>query len=203
MTPLGSLGSKTSTQTYINRFSFKKKGYTFRGRQLWQNCVRLLFEKRSTPKGSKFFSFLLDPLFKKDLLSVIWSCSTMYLPLFRQTDRPEQTEQSQIRCHRMQCLIRVHTVTNTAVSGQITRAQLFKTNDVVSLRFVKIYIEWYANILKFFAEKNVSNFCSAKATHIFSTKNIRILCIGSAKTVNEMTLNDVVKLTMLWTTGPR
>ena len=49
----------------------------------------------------------------------------------------------------------------------------------------------------------MSSFCSAKATHIFSAKNIRILCIGSAKTVNEMTLNDVVKLMTLWTTGPR
>ena len=46
-------------------------------------------------------------------------------------------------------------------------------------------------------KKNVSSFCSAKATHIFSAKNIRILYIESAKTVNEMTL------TTLWTTGPR
>ena len=45
--------------------------------------------------------------------------------------------------------------------------------------------------------------CSAKATHIFSAKNIRILYIESAKIVNEMTLNKVVKLTMLSTTGPR
>ena len=44
-------------------------------------------------------------------------------------------------------------------------------------------------MLKLFAEKKVSSFCSAKATHIFSAKNIRILCIESAKTVNEMTLN--------------
>ena len=57
-------------------------------------------------------------------------------------------------------------------------------------------------MLKFFAEKNVSSFCSAKATHIFSAKNIRILCIESAKTVNEMTLNELVKLMTLWTTGP-
>ena len=57
-------------------------------------------------------------------------------------------------------------------------------------------------MLKFFAEKNVSSFCSAKATHIFSAKNIRILYIESAKTVNEMTLNKLVKLTTLWTTGP-
>ena len=40
-------------------------------------------------------------------------------------------------------------------------------------------------MLKFFAEKNVSSFCSA------------ILYIESAKTVNEMTLNELVKLTTL------
>ena len=57
----------------------------------------------------------------------------------------------------------------------------------------------YAEI---FCWKNVSSFCSAKATHIFSAKNIRILYIKSAKTVNEMTLNELVKLTTLWTTGP-
>ena len=45
--------------------------------------------------------------------------------------------------------------------------------------------------------KNVNSFCSAKAAHIFSAKNIRILCIESAITVNEMTLNELVKLTML------
>ena len=50
--------------------------------------------------------------------------------------------------------------------------------------------------------KNVSSFCIAKATHIFSAKNIGILYIESAKTVNEMTLNELVKLTTLWTTGP-
>ena len=54
-----------------------------------------------------------------------------------------------------------------------------------------------------FLLKNVSSFCSAKATHIFSESNIRILYIESAETVNEMTLNELVKLTTLWTTGPR
>ena len=48
----------------------------------------------------------------------------------------------------------------------------------------------------------MSSFCSAKATHISSAKNIRILYIESAKTVNEMTLNELVKLTTLRTTGP-
>ena len=60
-------------------------------------------------------------------------------------------------------------------------------------------IHKYAEI---FCWKNVSIFCSAKATHIFSAKNIRILYIESTKTVNEMTLNELVKLTTLWTTGP-
>ena len=55
-------------------------------------------------------------------------------------------------------------------------------------------IRKYAEI---FCWKNVSSFCSAKATIIFSAKNIRILYIESAKTVNKMTL----KQTMLWTTG--
>ena len=60
-------------------------------------------------------------------------------------------------------------------------------------------IRKYAEI---FCWKNVSSFCNAKATHIFSAKNIRILYIDCAKTVNEMTLNELVKLTTLWTTGP-
>ena len=47
-----------------------------------------------------------------------------------------------------------------------------------------------------------SMFLSRKATHIFSAKNIRLLYIESTKTVNEMTLNKLVKLTTLWTTGP-
>ena len=59
-------------------------------------------------------------------------------------------------------------------------------------------IRKYAEI---FCWKNVSSF--AKATHNFSAKHIRILYIESAKTVNEMTLNELVKLTTLWTTGPR
>ena len=36
-----------------------------------------------------------------------------------------------------------------------------------------------------------------KLLTFFSAKNIRILYIESAKTVNEMTLNEIVKLTTL------
>ena len=35
------------------------------------------------------------------------------------------------------------------------------------------------------------------ATHIFSAKNIRIVYIEYPKTVNEMTLNELIKLTTL------
>ena len=52
-------------------------------------------------------------------------------------------------------------------------------------------------MLKFFAEKMWVAFA------VFLAKNIRILCIEPAKTVNEMTLNKLVKLTTLWITGPR
>ena len=45
-------------------------------------------------------------------------------------------------------------------------------------------------------------FLQCKSYSHFFSKNVRILCIESAKTVNEMTLNELVKLTTLWTTGP-
>ena len=58
-------------------------------------------------------------------------------------------------------------------------------------------------MLKFFAEKMWVAFAVQKLLTFFQQKNIRILYIESAKIVNEMTLNELVKLTMLWTTGPR
>ena len=57
--------------------------------------------------------------------------------------------------------------------------------------------------LKFFAEKMWVAFAVQKLLTFFSAKNIRTLYIESAKTVNEMTLNELVKLMTLWTTGPR
>ena len=57
-------------------------------------------------------------------------------------------------------------------------------------------------MLKFFAEKMWVAFAVQKLLTFFSAKNIKILYIESAKTVNEMTLNELVKLTTLWTTGP-
>ena len=46
-------------------------------------------------------------------------------------------------------------------------------------------------------KKNARNRMCAKATEIFSAKNIRILYIESAKTVNKMTLNKLIKLMTL------
>ena len=46
-------------------------------------------------------------------------------------------------------------------------------------------------------------FAVQKLLTFFQQKNFRILYIESAKTVNEITLNEFVKLTTLWTTGPR
>ena len=57
-------------------------------------------------------------------------------------------------------------------------------------------------MLKFFAEKMWVAFALQKLLTFFSAKNIRILYIESAKTVNEMTLNELVKLMTLWTTEP-
>ena len=59
-------------------------------------------------------------------------------------------------------------------------------------------IHKYAEI---FCWKNVSSFCSAKATHIFSAKNIIILLIEAAKTVNDALNNWAlisIRIDILW-----
>ena len=45
-----------------------------------------------------------------------------------------------------------------------------KLNEVVSYHDVKISILKYGKCFDIFAEKNVSSFCIAKATHIFAAK---------------------------------
>ena len=54
-----------------------------------------------------------------------------------------------------------------------------------------------------FAEKNVSSFCICQNySHLFSKNNCE-LDIVLTRLVNILTFNELVKLTMLWTTGPR
>ena len=67
----------------------------------------------------------------------------------------------------------------------------------VSLKFFIFKYGIWANI---FAEKMRVAF--VKATHIFSAK-IHVNYIVPTRTVNFFTTNELVKLTMLWTTGPR
>ena len=56
-------------------------------------------------------------------------------------------------------------------------------------------------MLKFFAEKkNVSSFCSAKATHIFQQKILEYCVLNLLKQLTEWPLTS--SLTTLWTTGP-
>ena len=43
----------------------------------------------------------------------------------------------------------------------------------------------------------------AKAFHVFSTKNISVFGYKVVKHLTSWPLNELVKLTMLWTTGPR
>ena len=56
----------------------------------------------------------------------------------------------------------------------------------------------HANI---FAEKMWAAFANAKATHIFQQKTCE-LDILLTRTVDILITNELVKLTMLWTTGP-
>ena len=81
------------------------------------------------------------------------------------------------------------------------RAQLFKTKYAISLCIVKTLIIKYGKYANIFAEKMWVAF--AKATRIFFSKNICELNIVLTRTVNILTTNQLIKLTMLWTTGPR
>ena len=54
----------------------------------------------------------------------------------------------------------------------------------------------------FLVEKIVRSFCTAKASVIFSTKNISVLGYKVIKHLTSWPLNELVKLTMLWTTRP-
>ena len=83
-----------------------------------------------------------------------------------------------------------------------SRAQLFKTNDVVSYVSLKLWSLNVAYTLIFLLE-NVSSFCICKSYSYFFSQNTCELDSVHTRTVNILTTNELVKLTMLWTTGPR
>ena len=59
-----------------------------------------------------------------------------------------------------------------------------------------------AYTLIFLLKKMWVAFAFAKATHIFLQQNTWELDIVLTRTVNILTSDELVKLTMLWTTGP-
>ena len=59
-----------------------------------------------------------------------------------------------------------------------------------------------AYMLLFLLKKMLVAFAFAKATHIFFSKNTCELDIVLTRKVNILTTNELVKLTMLRTTGP-
>ena len=69
----------------------------------------------------------------------------------------------------------------------------------ISLKF-QMFI---SKICQYFYWKNMRSFCIAKASLIFATKNIRLFIYKVVKHFTSWPLNELVKLTMLWTTGPR
>ena len=68
-----------------------------------------------------------------------------------------------------------------------------------SLRVISLTVlaDSIYTILKFFAEKNVSSFCTAKATHIFFSKNFQHICISLDVNFNKSLTNDIVSFEQL------
>ena len=58
-------------------------------------------------------------------------------------------------------------------------------------------------IVIFLLKKNVSSFCICKSYSHFFSQNTGVLDIVFTRSVNILTTNELVKLTMPWTTGPR
>ena len=87
---------------------------------------------------------------------------------------------------------------NTGTSGP-SCSKLTMSLVNVSLKFWSLNM---AYTLIFLLKKMWVAFAFAKATHIFSAKNNCELDILLTRTVIILTINELVKLTMLWTTGP-
>ena len=72
----------------------------------------------------------------------------------------------------------------------------------LTVSIIKTLIIKYGIYTNIFAEKIWVAFAFAKATHIFSAKNSCELDNVLTRIVNILTTNELVKLMMLWTTGP-
>ena len=83
-----------------------------------------------------------------------------------------------------------------------SRAQLFKTNNVVRQRIVKTLIIKYGIYANIFAKKIWVAFAFARATRIFFQQKYLWIRYCTTRTFNIFSTNELVKLMMLWTTGP-
>ena len=82
------------------------------------------------------------------------------------------------------------------MQGPVVRSIVSLTS---SLRVISITVlagSMY-NILIIFAEKNVSSFCTAKATHIFSANKFQRICISLDVNFNESLTKDIVSFEQL------
>ena len=76
------------------------------------------------------------------------------------------------------------------------------TTSLVNV-FLKLKNVMILQIHCYFCWKNVRIFCSAKDSYIFPTKNNSVFDNLVGIYLTSWRLNDVVRLTILWTAGPR
>ena len=83
-----------------------------------------------------------------------------------------------VHISKMRGFIKMPCLQKRKYRGPVAQSVVSLTSSlrVISLTVLEDSIH---NILIFFAEKNVSSFCIAKATHIFSATNFRIFAYHS------------------------
>ena len=96
-------------------------------------------------------------------------------------------------CNRIQNAIGVQHGEDAKHQGPVIQSIVSLTSSLRVISLIVLTDSVY-NILIFFAEKNVSSFCTAKATHIFSAKNFSI---SLSVNFNKSLTNDVVSFEQL------
>ena len=84
----------------------------------------------------------------------------------------------------------------TIIQGPVVQSIISLTSSL-SVISLTILAHSIYNILIFFAEKNVSSFCTAKATHIFFSKKFQYICVSLDVNLNESLTNDIVSVEQL------
>ena len=99
------------------------------------------------------------------------------------------------KAHFISCIqIQIGVILTTSHNiGPVVQSVVSLTS---SLRVISLTVlaDSIHNILIFFAEKNVSSFCNAKATHIFFSKQFQHICVSLDVNFNESLTNDTLVL---------